>query len=152
MKRSRTPSIAPRDPDYFRASGIPLLKGREFATTDRDSSARVVIINKTLADKFFPGRDPIGQRVAWTGDVLKFIGMHEEWRTVVGVVGDTKDGGLDAEPRPVVFQPFAQTPVFKARARDSRRSRSRERGGVTRAGGDAAGSRRSRRANRSRTC
>jgi predicted permease len=101
------------DPGYFRASGIPLIKGREFATTDRDSSARVVIINKTLADKFFPGRDPIGQRISWTGEVLKFIGMHEEWKTVVGVVGDTKDGGLDAEPRNVVFQPFTQTPVFQ---------------------------------------
>jgi putative ABC transport system permease protein len=101
------------DPGYFRASGIPLIKGREFATTDRDSSARVVIINKTLADKFFPDRDPIGQRISWTGEVLKFIGMHEEWKTVVGVVGDTKDGGLDAEPRNVVFQPFTQTPVFQ---------------------------------------
>ncbi|HEY2162548.1 MAG TPA: ABC transporter permease [Gemmatimonadaceae bacterium] len=101
------------DPGYFRASGIPLIKGREFASTDRDSSARVVIINKTLADKFFPDRDPIGQRISWTGEVLKFIGMHEEWETVVGVVGDTKDGGLDAEARNVVFQPFSQTPVFQ---------------------------------------
>jgi predicted permease len=112
------------DPGYFRASGIPLLKGREFATTDRDSSARVVIINKTLADKFFPDRDPIGQRISWTGEVLKFIGMHEEWKTVVGVVGDTKDGGLDAEARNVVFQPFAQTPVYQGA------------GLVIRAGGD----------------
>ena len=101
------------DPGYFRASGIPLLKGREFATTDVDNGMHVVIINKTLADKFFPDRDPIGQRVTWTGEVLKFIGMKEEWKTVVGVVGDTKDGGLDAQPRNVVFQPFAQTPVFQ---------------------------------------
>jgi hypothetical protein len=90
-----------------------LLKGREFATTDVDNGMHVVIINRTLADKFFPDRDPIGQRVTWTGEVLKFIGMHEEWKTVVGVVGDTKDGGLDAAPRNVVFQPFAQTPVFQ---------------------------------------
>lgn len=101
------------DPGYFRAAGIPLLKGREFATTDVEKGAQVVIINKTLADKFFPDRDPIGQRVTWTGEVLKFIGMHEDWKTVVGVVGDTKDGGLDAAPRNVVFQPFAQTPVFQ---------------------------------------
>jgi putative ABC transport system permease protein len=101
------------DPGYFRAAGIPLLKGREFETTDGDKSAGVIIINKTLADKFFPGRDPIGQRITYTGDVLKFIGMHEEYKTVVGVVGDTKDGGLDAEPRNVVFLPFTQAPVFQ---------------------------------------
>jgi predicted permease len=99
-------------PEYFRAAGIPLLKGREFASTDRDSAARVVILNKTLAEKLFPDRDPIGQRVAWTGDVLRFIPVSGDWRTVVGVVGDTKDGGLDAESRPVLFQPFAQELTF----------------------------------------
>jgi putative ABC transport system permease protein len=101
------------NPDYFRAAGIPLLKGREFSTTDRDSSGRVVILNKTLADRFFPGRDPIGQRIAWSGDVLRFIGVSGDWRTVVGVVGDTKDGGLDAEPRNVVFEPWTQEQVFQ---------------------------------------
>jgi predicted permease len=95
-------------PDYFRASGIPLLKGREFSSTDRAGSARVVIINKTLADLLFPGKDPVGQRVAWTGEVLKFIGVSGDWRSVVGVVGNTKDGGLDAPPRGVLFAPFAQ--------------------------------------------
>src|SRR6185503_18903733 len=100
------------NPDYFRASGIPLLKGREFQTTDRDSAARVVILNKTLAGQLFPDRDPIGRRVAWTGDVLRFIGVSGDWRTVVGVVGDTKDGGLDAAPIPVMFLPFAQEQVF----------------------------------------
>jgi len=102
------------NPDYFRAAGIPVLKGREFTTTDRSGSGLVVILNKTLADKLFPGRDPIGQRVAWTGDVLRFIGVSGDWRTVVGVVGDTKDGGLDADPVPVVFQPFAQEMVYAA--------------------------------------
>jgi predicted permease len=101
------------DPGYFRAAGIQLLKGREFATTDGEKSPLVIIINKTLADKFFPDRDPIGQRITYTGEVLKFIGFHEEWRTVVGVVGDTKDGGLDAEPRNVIFEPFTQFPVFQ---------------------------------------
>jgi putative ABC transport system permease protein len=99
-------------PSFFRASGVPLIKGREFSETDRKGSASVVILNKTLADQLFPGRDPIGQRVAWTGEVLKFIGISDEWRTVVGVVGDTKDGGLDAAPRGVVFQPIEQMPLF----------------------------------------
>ena len=99
-------------PEYFRAAGIPLLRGREFESTDREGAALVVILNRTLADKLFPDRDPIGQRVAWTGDVLRFIPVTGNWRTVVGVVGDTRDGGLDAEPRPVLFQPFAQERAF----------------------------------------
>ena len=99
-------------PSFFRASGVPLIKGREFAETDGRNAAPVVIINKTLADQLFPNRDPIGQRVAWTGDVLRFIGISDKWRTVVGVVGNTKDGGLDAEPRGVVFQPLEQEQLF----------------------------------------
>ena len=95
-------------PDYFRTSGIPILKGREFLGTDRPGAARVVVVNETLADRLFPNEDPIGRRIAWTGEVLKFIPVSGDWRTIVGVVGDTKDGGLDAEPLPVVFQPFAQ--------------------------------------------
>jgi len=100
------------NPEYFRASGIPMLSGRAFEATDRDSSAKVVILNKTAAEKLFPGLNPIGRRIAWTGDVLRFIGISADWRTVVGVVGDTKDGGLDAEPRLVTFEPWAQEQVF----------------------------------------
>jgi putative ABC transport system permease protein len=99
-------------PEYFGASGIPLISGRPFYTTDQEKSGDVVILNKTLAEKLFPGRDPVGQRVAWTGDVLRFIGISGDWRTVVGVVGDTKDGGLDAAPVPVMFMPFTQEATF----------------------------------------
>jgi len=101
-------------PDYFRIAGIPLLKGREFQSTDRKGSELVVILNKTLADQLFPGQEAVGRRVAWTGELLKFIGISDTWRTVVGVVGDTKDGGLDAAPIPVLFGPFAQTDVFSS--------------------------------------
>jgi predicted permease len=97
-------------PDYFQASGIPLLRGRVFTAADDDKSAKVAILNKTLADRLFGDRDPIGQRIAWTGDVLRFIGIPENrWLTIVGVVGNTKDGGLDAVPMPAVFIPFAQS-------------------------------------------
>jgi predicted permease len=96
------------DAGYFRAAGIPILAGRDFAATDHAQAAKVVILNKTLADRLFPGLDPVGRRVGWTGDVLRFIGVSDEWRTVVGVVADTKDGGLDAAPVPATFTPFAQ--------------------------------------------
>ena len=112
-------------PEYFSASGIPLLSGRPFLSTDQEKSGDVVIINKTLAEQLFPGKDPVGQRLAWTGDVLRFIGIHGDWRMIVGVVGNTKDGGLDAAPIPVVFIPFTQEATFTG-------------GLVVRANGDAA--------------
>jgi len=96
------------DPEYFRAAGIPLLKGRDFTTADRKGSDKVVIINQTLANKFFFNENPIGRRIAWTGDVLRFTPFGPEWRTVVGVVGNTRDGGLDSLPRSVMWMPFAQ--------------------------------------------
>jgi putative ABC transport system permease protein len=95
-------------PEYFRAAGIPIAEGREFRTTDRQGSEKVVIVNQTFADKFFPNEDPIGKRIAWTGEVLKFTPFSPEWRTIVGVAGNTQDGGLDAKPRTAVFMPFAQ--------------------------------------------
>jgi putative ABC transport system permease protein len=100
------------NPEYFRAAGITLLRGREFAATDRPTSGMVVIINQTLADRLFPGEDPVGKRIAWTGDVLRFTPISGDWRTVVGVVGNTRDGGLDAELRSVVFMPFTQMLAF----------------------------------------
>jgi putative ABC transport system permease protein len=96
------------DPRYFGAAGIPLLMGRPFEATDGQGAGKVVIINKTLADRFFPGEDPVGKRIAWTGEVLKFSPISPEWRTIVGVSGNTQDGGPDAAPRPVMFMPFAQ--------------------------------------------
>jgi predicted permease len=96
------------DPGYFRAAGIPLLSGREFGISDDAQAPKVVILNQTLAERLFPDVDPVGRRIGWTGDVLRFIGISDEWRTVVGVVGNTKDGGLDARPIPAVFTPFQQ--------------------------------------------
>jgi predicted permease len=98
--------------EYFRAAGIPLLAGREFTSTDREGAPRVVILNEALAKHLFPNIDPIGQRIAWTGDVLRFIPVSGDWRTVVGVVGNTRDDGLDGAFRPAVFMPFAQEQVF----------------------------------------
>ena len=111
IENGTTPTAEYRTADvgYFRASGIPLLKGREFTEGDLPSSNKVVILNKTLADRLFADVDPIGRRVAWTGDVLRFIGIKaDDWRTVVGIMSDTKDGGLDAKPMPVAFLPVAQ--------------------------------------------
>ena len=99
-------------PEYFRASGIPLVAGREFESTDTQDGALVVILNQALAERLFPGQDPLGQRVAWTGEVLNFIPVSGDWRTVVGVVGNTYSASLDAAPRAALYQPFEQEEVF----------------------------------------
>ncbi|HSJ14841.1 MAG TPA: ABC transporter permease [Longimicrobiales bacterium] len=96
-------------PEYFRAAGMKLLAGREFAATDRQGSGGVAILNQALAERLFGSDDPIGRRVAWTGQVLPAIGMQEgNWKTVVGVVGNTRDHGPDEPPPLVMFQPLAQ--------------------------------------------
>jgi predicted permease len=100
------------NPDFFSAAGIPLVKGRPFQSTDRFGSPLVVVVNRTLANRFFPGEDPIGRRIAWTGELLKFTPISGDWRTIVGVVGDTQDGGLETQPGLVVYLPFAQMLAF----------------------------------------
>ncbi len=96
-------------PNYFRAAGIPLLQGREFFTTDQvdpfatnrpDTGAAGILINQTLANRLFPNEDPLGKRIAWTDGIQPVFG---EWRTIIGVVGNTQDAGLDAEPGGAVF-------------------------------------------------
>jgi predicted permease len=95
-------------PGYLDAAGIRLVSGRQFAATDRDGAGRVAIINQSLARRLFGDEDPLGRRVAWTGDVLRFIGMSGDWRTVIGVVADTKDAGPDAPAPPALYEPLAQ--------------------------------------------
>ncbi len=91
------------NPEYFRAAGIPQLRGREFAATDLVAGAGgVAIINQAFADRLFPGVDPLGRRFA-VFDVVRFA--YGDWVTIVGVVGNTRDEGLDAEPQPVMFRP-----------------------------------------------
>lgn len=94
-------------PDYFVALGTPLIQGRAFDERDSENAPKVVIINKTLARRLFPNEDPIGKR-------FKLINpeQSDEWRSIVGVVGDVKYSGLDDPGEAVVYTPFAQTPFL----------------------------------------
>jgi len=74
--------------DYFKTMGIRLVDGRSFAPTDAKGSAGVVVINQTMAKLFWPKRSPLGDRIKSSGD-------KDPWLTVVGVVADVKQGGLD---------------------------------------------------------
>jgi len=95
-------------PEYFDAAGMRVLSGRGFSGTDVADGAPVAILNEALAQRLFADEDPIGRLVAWTGDVLQFIGMSGRWLTVVGVVNDTRDSGPAEAPRPALYQPLAQ--------------------------------------------
>ena len=99
-------------PEYFRATGIELLAGREFQSTDSREDPLVAILNESLAERLFGDSDPLGRRVAWTDEVLAFIPVSGDWRTIVGVVGDTRSAALDQEPTAALYQPFDQEEVF----------------------------------------
>jgi predicted permease len=90
---------------YFAAMGIPILEGRAFDQHDRIGSPRVCLINHSFANKYFPDQNPIGRRivVAWT---------KEAPTEIVGVVGDIRQAGLTAEPKPTVFMAQAQVPAY----------------------------------------
>jgi len=83
-------------PGYFRAMGIPLIKGRFFTDDDIASGARVAIVNQRFAQIYFPNRNPIGGRIS--GD-----GQH--WSTVVGVVADVRHTNLEEVPQPQTYGP-----------------------------------------------
>lgn len=86
-------------PGYFRAMGIPILRGREFTFEDRRDTPLAAVISQTLARQFFPGQDPLGQRFHW-GDRGLF--------TIVGIAGDVRISALDADPPPMIYNSMFQ--------------------------------------------
>ena len=90
-------------PDYFRAMGIRLIRGRIFTPQDDAKAPRVAIINETMARQFFPGEDPIGKRINITNG-------PDTWREIVGIVGDIKQYGVDKATSAQSYEPFAQVP------------------------------------------
>jgi predicted permease len=87
-------------PGYFSTMGIPLIAGRDFRASDDQSAQPVVLVNHTLAQREWPGEDPIGRRIR--------TGPDTPWMTVVGVVGDIRHGGPASAPRPEFYQPHTQ--------------------------------------------
>jgi putative ABC transport system permease protein len=94
-------------PGYFRTMGIPLKSGREFTDHDDLASAPVLIVNETLAKKFFPGEDAIGKRILPGFSTSGKYVMRE----IVGVVGDVKHQGLKSDAAPEFYYAQAQMPV-----------------------------------------
>jgi putative ABC transport system permease protein len=90
-------------PGYFAAMGIPVVRGRAFTEFDGPDAPQVALVNQTMADQVWPGRDPVGER---------FYTPARDWAwfEVIGVVSDTRYYGLGSEPRPEMYMAYAQYP------------------------------------------
>jgi predicted permease len=90
-------------PDYFRGFQTHVLRGREFTQEDTDTSQPVVVVSKSLAERYWPNKDPIGR-------TLKPNIADAPWYTVIGVAEDVRHQGLDADAEPTAYYPYAQFP------------------------------------------
>ncbi len=93
-------------PGYFRAMGIPLLKGRDITEQDRRGRPGAVVINETMAIRFWPGGDSLGERIR-LGFSNGVEGEPDSYE-IVGIVGDVKHSSLDAEVLPQIYIPYRQ--------------------------------------------
>jgi predicted permease len=91
-------------PGYFRVMGVPLVAGRDFTERDDASAPMVVVVNRTFAERVFPGEEPMGRRMTF-----KFTAELPPFE-IVGVVGDEKVTSLDARTTPVIYFPYLQGP------------------------------------------
>ena len=91
-------------PGYFKALGIPILKGRDFDSRDTIAAAGAVIINEETANRYWPNEDPIGRRLKLGGSDAR-----NPWMTVVGVAGNVRHFGLDDTARREMFRPYSQS-------------------------------------------
>lgn len=91
---------------FFTVMGVPLIRGRFFEERDGPNAPQVIIINETMARRFWPNEDAVGKR-------MKFASPESDdpWIEIVGVVGDVRRTGFDAEVRPETFLPHAQAPA-----------------------------------------
>jgi predicted permease len=89
-------------PAYFRALGVPLVAGRAFTSEDEEGAGPVAIVNRAAAARLWGGANALGKRVATSGG---------RWRTVVGVVADVRQYGLEVPATPSVYVPLAQVPL-----------------------------------------
>ncbi|HEV2915213.1 MAG TPA: ABC transporter permease, partial [Pyrinomonadaceae bacterium] len=96
-------------PDYFRAMGIPLLKGRALSESDVKDSPPVVVVNETFARRFFPGEEAIGKRIILGADPLQ--NPNPPPHEIVGIVGDVHHEGLETEAGPEYYVSYQQSPT-----------------------------------------
>ncbi len=112
--RGQRPTVVTRvvSPHYFQTMGIRLMQGREFNEQDGNDSPRVIVINETMARRFWPDEDPTGKRIT-PGPVDSR--NPADWLTIVGVVNDVRQFELNAEPKPQMYITHIQAGFFAPR-------------------------------------
>jgi putative ABC transport system permease protein len=93
-------------PNYFETIGIPFIKGRLFGPQDQINTPPVLIINQTMARRFWPDQDPIGKQIKFAED--------SSTASIIGVVGDAKHYLIEEESRPQAYVPYSQQPGYFA--------------------------------------
>ncbi|HKQ74354.1 MAG TPA: ABC transporter permease [Blastocatellia bacterium] len=93
-------------PDYFRTIGVPLTAGRFFNADDRRDTQRVVLINRSMAERYWPGESAVGKRIAFSSQP-----KESDWFMVVGVVGDVKDFPHSPAAEPAFYWSTTQLPI-----------------------------------------
>jgi predicted permease len=94
---------------YFEAFRIPVRKGRTFTRRDDAASMPVVVVNEAFVRQYFPGEEPMAQRLTIGKGVMREFAAESE-REIIGIVGDSHDGGLNANPPAIMFIPQPQVP------------------------------------------
>src|SRR5258706_3380414 len=97
-------------PSFFAALGVPIVAGRDFDNNDRRGGEPVVIISQSVAQRMFPGQDPINRHVMWTDPVMDFVYISKGPRRIVGVAADVYDDHVVPGPALTVYHPFGQIP------------------------------------------
>jgi predicted permease len=105
-------------PGYFETFKIPVLRGRSFTDRDDAGATPVVIINQAMAKQFWKTRDPLSDQLVIGRGIMKEF-ANEPARQVIGVVADSRDGGLNQDPQPKMFIPEAQQPDAVAKLNNS---------------------------------
>jgi len=102
-------------PGFFAALGVPIIAGRDFNQLDGQSKDPVVIVSHTLAQRMFPGQDPINRHVYWTDPVMKFVPISTAPHRIIGVTADIDDEHVVPGPSLTVYNPFEEGPMFGGR-------------------------------------
>jgi predicted permease len=97
-------------PSFFAALGVPIVAGRDFNDNDRRGGEPVVIVSQSLAQRMFPGQDPINRHIMWTDPVMDFIYINKGPRRIVGVSADVDDEHVVPGAALTVYHPFGQIP------------------------------------------
>jgi predicted permease len=97
-------------PSFFAALGVPIVAGRDFDDNDRRGGEPVVIVSQSVAQRMFPGQDPIDRHLMWTDPVMDFIFVSKGPRRIVGVAADVDDEHVVPGAALTVYHPFGQLP------------------------------------------